>query len=222
MGGCADHDYLFYYFAFMTILKICFALFWNVRTRKSIKSINEEDGTLTMIDYKISDLNIRDRNHKIQRDFLVVFPEVERDSFLPSLNCIQKVIPFLEQRAWKNAMCRILKPIFGKKLSPNLIRHVWLSNDRSDVDISKPKPLIPVNKRKPDLEPEQDFLVISLSEKDREYVFKGVTKKEYSVNNTIGHEIHFSVRKQSKKDVPKTKHKDSQTDQADLQTGQSI
>ena len=112
----------------------------------------------------------------------------------------------------------MLKPIFGEKLSPDLIHYVGASKDRPDIDISKPKPLIPDKKGKKriKIEPEQEFLVISLGRYDREKVFEGFKEKKYDVIGINGQNTACFIRKLLSKDVPKIRHNSSQTDPCDL------
>ena len=137
---------------------------------------------------------------------------------MPNLNRFQSVFPCLMQRAWRDHVCNLLREIFQNKLSSNLIDHVCLSQERPDIDISTPEPLIPVEKRKKGngkSEPDKDFLVISLSERDRIYVFEGIKEKKYSLLDSKGKEVGCFIRKLAQKDLPRTKNKGCQANLPD-------
>ena len=104
-GGCKDHNFLFFYFAFVSLINLCFAFYWNDRTRDAIKNVKVP---LNLISCKIEELDNQMRNIRKTREIFVKCPLPDVHAITPAMNRFQASLPCLQQRLWKKRVCELL------------------------------------------------------------------------------------------------------------------
>ena len=209
-GGCGDHNYLFFYFIFMSIFNFCFGVFWNIRTRSSIKMVGY---VLEKVDCKISSLNDQAYNKKLKHEVLLIFPEGKEAFMLPTITRAQRLFPCQKQKLRKERVCQLLSQFRREKggskmdgkvgsnvLRPEMIEYVHTSEERKDVDI------IDTNKPE-DKRIKEQFLVLTMAVESERWKVFGNKKSRFEnvkMKDNLGAEFSCFVRFLLKKDLVKT------------------